>query len=97
MLAVSAVTYFPTGSGDTTLDWVQNFLFLVWSLAITLVWSAADYKRLEYRRLESWLRVLVRYTLAFTLFSYGFAKVFPLQFRTPGFDRLIATYKRVRL
>ena len=40
----------------------------------------------------SWLRLLVRYTLVFTLFGYGFAKLFPLQFQPPSFEKLIQPY-----
>jgi hypothetical protein len=83
---------FPTGSGDTTLDYIELLCFVVAALLGALVWSILDRRRLEYRRLHSWLRVLVRYTLAVTMFSYGFAKVFPLQFRTPGFARLMEPY-----
>jgi hypothetical protein len=36
--------------------------------------------------------VLVRYTLAFTLFGYGFAKVFPLQFQPTPLRRFIEPY-----
>ena len=85
-------TRFPTGSGDTTLDYIMQLCVIVVALAGTLVWSILDRKRLQYRTLHAWLRLFVRYTLAFTLFSYGFAKVFPLQFRTPGLARLMEPY-----
>ena len=85
-------TYFRTGSGDTTLAYIQNLCYLVFALLATLVWSLADYRRKDYRYLHSWLRVLIRYTLVFTLFSYGFAKVFPLQFRPPRFSQLIEPF-----
>jgi uncharacterized membrane protein YphA (DoxX/SURF4 family) len=86
------ITYVPTGSGDTTLDYIENLLFLVVAAAAAFVWSTLDRKRPDYRDLQAWLRLLIRYTLAFTLFGYGFAKVFPLQFRTPGLQRLIEPY-----
>ncbi len=85
-------TYFPTGSGDTTLQYIQNLLYVVIATAATIVWSILDRRRPNYRTLHGWLRLLVRYTLAFTLFSYGFAKVFPLQFGPPGFGKLIEPY-----
>jgi uncharacterized membrane protein YphA (DoxX/SURF4 family) len=85
-------TYFPTGSGDTTLQYVTNLLYVVVSLAAMLVWSALDRRRPNYRALDAWLRVLVRYTLAFTLFGYGFAKIFPLQFQPTPLRRLIEPY-----
>jgi hypothetical protein len=80
------------GSGDSTLDYIQNLCFLVFAAAAALLWSALDRRRPNYQRLHYWLRVGVRYTLAATLFSYGFAKVFPLQFRPPFFTRLIEPY-----
>ena len=87
-----AVTYFPTGSGDTTLDYVQAFCFLVVAATAALVWSVLDRKSTDHRRLHAWLRILVRYTLAVTMLSYGFAKVFPLQFRPTPFYRLIEPF-----
>ena len=88
-LAGERTTYFPTGSGDTTLDYIQNLVYVVVALAAALVWSALDRNRKAYRTLHEWLRILVRYTLALTMLSYGFAKVFPMQFQPPGFGRLI--------
>jgi hypothetical protein len=85
-------TYFVTGSGDTTLQYIQSLCYLVTAIAATIVWSIADRRRTNYRSLQAWLRILVRYTLAFIMFSYGFAKVLPLQFRGPTFARLIERY-----
>lgn len=85
-------TYFRTGSGDTTLQYIENLLYVLTALAATAIWTALDRKRPNYRALGAWLRLLVRYTLAFTLFSYGFAKVFPLQFGHPGFMKMIEPY-----
>ena len=82
----------PTGSGDTTLDYIENLLFAVFAAMATVVWSLADRKGKDYRRVHSWLRLAVRYTLAFTMFTYGFAKVFPLQFQPPGFQKLTEPY-----
>lgn len=87
-----AATYFQTGSGDTTLQYVQTLLHLAVALAATLIWSLLDRRRPDYRALDGWLRLFVRYTLAFTLFAYGFAKVFPLQFRPPYLGKLIEPY-----
>lgn len=85
-------TYFRTGSGDTTLAYIQNLLFVIFALVIALAWSVLDRRRPNYITLHAWLRLMVRYTVAFTLFSYGFAKVFPLQFRTPNLLRLLEPY-----
>src|SRR5215469_8017744 len=87
-----AIRYVPTGSGDTTLDYIQNMLYVVVALAAAAIWSLLDRKRKDYCQIEPWLRLMVRYTLAFTLFSYGFIKVFPLQFQPPNLLRLIEPY-----
>ena len=91
-LSGQPTTYFPTGSGDTTLAYVENLVYIVVSLTGMLLWSILDRRRLEYRALNAWLRLLVRYTLAFTLFSYGFAKIFPLQFQPPRLSRLVQPF-----
>lgn len=91
-LSGKVTTYFPTGSGDTTLDYIENLLYVVFAVAAAVVWSIAERKRLNYKRLHAWLRLLIRYTLAFTLFGYGFAKVFPLQFQPPHFYKLTEQY-----
>ena len=85
------VTVYPAvnGSGDTTLDYVEDFCIVVVALLATVVWSLLDLKRSDYRRLHFYLRVYIRYALSFTLFGYGFAKVFPTQFIFPTFGRLV--------
>jgi hypothetical protein len=59
-----------------------------------VTWSLADHQRKDYRWLHSWLRVAVRYTLAFTMLDYGLIKVFPMQFGPglyPGEEAVRAT------
>jgi hypothetical protein len=91
-LTGQVTTYFVTGSGDTTLQYVESLCYLVIAIVSAIVWSIADRCRTSYRILHAWLRILIRYTLAFTMFGYGFAKIFPLQFRAPTFARLIERY-----
>jgi hypothetical protein len=85
------VTVYPdgNGSGDTTLDYVENLCLAATAVLATLLWSLLDFKRTDYRRLHFYLRVYVRYALSFTLFGYGFAKVFPTQFIFPTLGRLV--------
>ena len=87
-LSGQRTTYFVTGSGDTTLAYIQDLLIVMLATCAALVWSILDRRRPNYTALHAWLRLLVRYTLAFILFSYGFAKVFPLQFQPAGLNRL---------
>jgi hypothetical protein len=85
------VTVYPdvNGSGDTTLDYIEDLCLVATAVLGMLIWSLLDFKRTEYRRLHFYLRVCVRYALSFTLLEYGFAKVIPTQFIFPGFSRLI--------
>ncbi len=77
------------GSGDTTLDYIHELCLVVIAAIATIVWSILDRNRPNYRRFHAWLRVWMRFALALTLFSYGFAKVFPLQFQPPTLARLL--------
>ena len=78
-----AAHWHPTGSGDTTLNWIQNGLFCVYALAGGLVWTgvavARGNRRLEYRTLDGWLRFGLRLSSGAAMLSYGLAKLFPLQ------------------
>ena len=80
LLHLPEITVKPNGSGDTTWNWVQEFLILVLSVMGCFLWSIFDRKRLNYKDLSYWTQVCVRYYLGFIMLSYGFAKVFPLQF-----------------
>lgn len=78
-----AADWHPTGSGDTTLNWIQNGLFIAFSLVGGLVWSLVAVlrgnRRTEYQTLYAWLRFGVRLTCGFFMLNYGFAKVYPFQ------------------
>jgi uncharacterized membrane protein YphA (DoxX/SURF4 family) len=86
------ITVFPNGSGDTTFNYVQLFCFVVLAFAATLVWSVLDRNRANYNKLLYALLVWLRYYLAITMFTYGFAKVFKTQFPFPGITRLMEPY-----
>jgi hypothetical protein len=86
------ITIRPAGSGDTTWNYVQVFIFAVLSAGITVIWSVLDRRRPNYRRLHAWLRVAIRFALAVTMFAYGAAKVIQSQFPPPSLSRLSRTY-----
>ena len=79
----------PTGSGDTLRGYVQNFVALLLAVVATIVWSILDRRRRGYARAFEWLTAFVRFTLAITMFGYGFAKIIPTQMPAPGPDRWI--------
>jgi hypothetical protein len=82
------ITYFVSGSGDKTSDWVLLLCHLAISVIAAILWSAFD-RRKEYARLNEWLRVLLRYSVAWTMVAYGSAKVVKLQFADPSLGRLL--------
>jgi uncharacterized membrane protein YphA (DoxX/SURF4 family) len=85
-------TYFPTGSGDTTLHYVAVFDCAVLTVLGTLVWSLLDSARPNYRALDSALRLIVRFAAAAEMLSYGTYKVLPLQFQTPPYGRYLEPF-----
>jgi uncharacterized membrane protein YphA (DoxX/SURF4 family) len=82
----------PTGSGDTSYCYTQCCLFAVTALVACLLWTVIDRKRTSYQTLAVLFDTTLRFYLAATLFTYGFIKVFPLQFPAPGADRLAQSY-----
>ncbi len=79
---IPELSFAPNGSGDTTSNWVLEFLILLFSMLISFVWQIADRQKRDYSALNYWTHVWVRYYLGFTMLVYGFVKVFPLQFGT---------------
>jgi len=79
------------GSGDTTYNYVQLFLFAVLALITALIWSVADRKRKSYHQLLYWIIFYVRMYLGLTIIKYGFEKIFKTQFPFP-FNNLNETY-----
>jgi hypothetical protein len=82
----------PNGSGDTTFNYVQLFCFAIIAMVATLIWSLLDRRREEYTRLDAWLRIYVRFTLAAAMVLYGTSKVIPNQFPPPSLAKLTMTY-----
>jgi len=83
-----AAHWHPSESGDTTMNWIQNGLFLTFALAGGILWTLIallrNSPRTEYHTLHSWLRFLLRLTCAMFMIGYGLAKVFPFQMPPPS-------------
>lgn len=58
----------------------------------TLLWNLSGKWDLQYNELYYWLRVLLRYRLAFALVAYGLIKLFPLQMPYPSLSNLHTNY-----
>jgi hypothetical protein len=83
-LAVAPESIAFNGSGDRLIDWVNLAVLLFVAAVGAAVWSVIDRRRLSYPRLAVWVRVAIRYFLAITMMSYGFAKIFKTQFPFPS-------------
>jgi len=84
-------TVHPTGSGDNLFDWTYAFTELLLAALGTVFWSVVA-RRTSYPRLYKWFRLFIRVALGTTMFTYGFAKVFPLQMPTVFLSRLLEPY-----
>ena len=62
--------------------------WLIFAAVAAAVWSVLDRKRGDYVVLNHWLRVFLRYVLAYILLHYGMDKVFLIQFPAPSLARL---------
>ena len=91
MLGVKPTVH-ATGSGDTLFDWTHVFTTLLLAALGTVVWSLAARRTTSYPRLYKWFRLFLRVALGTTMFSYGFAKVFPLQMPTVFLSRLLEPF-----
>lgn len=83
----------PTFVRDTYYLYALLLCFLVFSTVAALIWSGMDWswmnrRRKEYVQLNDWLRVFLRYVLAYLLLHYGLDKIFVIQFPAPSLARL---------
>ncbi len=84
------------GETDTFINWgiaaaLAGLGTLGWS-----VWErqqiVAGNFRLDYNRLDAWLRILLRYRLAAGLLAFGLIKLFPIQAPEPSLSHLNTPY-----
>jgi uncharacterized membrane protein YphA (DoxX/SURF4 family) len=79
----------PNGSGDELYDYVLVLCVFVLAVVVTAVWSWLDRRRPQYERLNAWLRLLMRLSVAAPMIGYGVNKLFWAQFPEPPLVRLI--------
>jgi predicted DCC family thiol-disulfide oxidoreductase YuxK len=82
----------PTGSGDMTFNYVALVVNALLAVAAAVIWTAAKHRRRLSPVTVDVSRTLARFYLGSTMLTYGWFKVFPLQFIPPGPDRLIQSY-----
>ncbi len=85
-------TYPMNGSGDTLCDYLIVLDLACISLVAWIIWSAIDWKRPHYVRLQDCMRIGLRYSVGFLMLGYGLAKVFKSQFPFPEGESLTHEY-----
>jgi len=83
---------FPRYGGGETWYFIQAATAAAMSLVVALIWGALDRGRTDLRQLDRWFRIYLRLFLATVLFSYGWAKVLPVQFPALGPERLSESF-----
>ena len=86
------VNAFHFGSSDKAAYFIMVFIFLIFSLLVSVIWSFLEKNKAKYEKLNYWFFILLRYFLALTLLSYGLSKVFFTQFSEPSVRKLIQTF-----
>ncbi|MEP6780033.1 MAG: hypothetical protein ABJC26_09105 [Gemmatimonadaceae bacterium] len=86
------ISLLPSGSGDRLFDWTLVLMMLIIATVSTSVWSLRSKTATNHAKLYKWFRFFMRWALATTMLSYGFAKVIPLQMLPHELSRLIEPY-----
>lgn len=92
LLSVGEVSVAPNDSGDRLVSYLKAGTGVALSVVGALVWTLADRGRRHHRRLGRWVVVGARYYLLSVMLGYGFAKVFPVQFRPIPLARLVQPF-----
>ena len=94
VLGIEQVLVAPNGSGDTTFSYVNLLVCFSLAIAVAIVWTLVDRRKTDCLITKDLLRSYLRYVLAFTLLSYGLAKVGSVynQFPEVGTYQLTKTY-----
>ena len=82
----------PTGSGDMYYNYMELFVCFILASAASIIWSFFNKKEKTYDTLLHYFLVFIRYYLAYSMISYGYAKIFYNQFGAPSLSRLLQTY-----
>jgi hypothetical protein len=84
--------FVPDGNSDGIFGYVQLVCFALIAVIAALIWTLVDRKRTDYAQLYAWLRICLRYALAFSMLSYGMIKVIPIQFPSPRLIDLLSPH-----
>lgn len=87
LLHVRETLIAPNSSTDTSFSWASQFTMLIVTAVVTVAWTAIDRKRENYQRGEDWLRISLRYFLAYFALYYGIIKLFAVQMPFPSLSQ----------
>lgn len=73
-----------TGSGDTEFDYVKAACCVALAFLAASAWTALSQGRADDARLNEWMRIAVRFTLALNMIGYSAVKLIPSQFPAPS-------------
>jgi len=68
------------GSGDGPREWIRTLWYAVAAVVIATLWTAVRPRPRSPARAHEWVRVFLRYPLAFTMVEYGVKKFARVQF-----------------
>ena len=80
VLGITDLTGGGAGSGDGPGDWVEALWYVTAALLAAALWTVARPRPRNPARGREWVRVLLRYPLAFTMIQYGVWKFTRVQF-----------------
>jgi uncharacterized membrane protein YphA (DoxX/SURF4 family) len=81
----------PSNDGsETAFTFIRELCIIGVAVVLAAIWSLLDRHRKEYDTLHDWLRIYVRYVLAFVMMMYGSQKVIKTQFPSPSIETLAA-------
>lgn len=78
--------------GDGLGHWIIMVGSGVFAVVATVIWSVADSRRKNYVILNAWFRVIMRYSLGISMFTYGVVKIFHLQMLPPHLAKLVQSF-----
>jgi hypothetical protein len=84
---IAPATKPPNGNGDYPEQWMMVYTSLLLATIGCIIWSIADRKRTDYRKLNYWFCLGIRYFIILNGFEYGIIKMFGLQMPFPNLSQ----------
>jgi hypothetical protein len=92
IFSISEMSLETSSSGDRCFNYIELFVYFVLAIVGSVIWSFFNKKDKTYDTLLHYFLIFIRYYLASSMISYGYAKVFYIQFSAPGLSKLLQSY-----